>query len=82
MKYSWKHRTRSCVSTLDSTYLHSRSHGVGAWGSLAEERQQRQKGKRKGGMMEGEREGGSEVRGVKERWGERGEKSRPGVQGM
>ena len=37
---------------------------------MAEERQHRQKGRRKGGMMEGAKEGGSEVRGVKERRGE------------
>lgn len=52
------------------TEIWSREREREAWGLLAEEKQQRQKGKRRGGMMEGAREGGSEVRGVKERWRE------------
>lgn len=45
------------------------SRGLGLTGRGKGEKAE--KGKREGGMMEGEREGGSEVRGVKER--ERGE---------
>lgn len=49
-----------------------------------EARWQKRGKRKKGGMMEGAREGGSEVRGVKVRWREGGgEKARgPVVQGM
>ncbi|KAK2897632.1 hypothetical protein Q8A73_014012 [Channa argus] len=48
-------------------YLHSQSNREEAWGSLAAEKEQWQKRKSKGRMMQGEKEGGSEVRGVKEK---------------
>lgn len=57
MKYSWQHRTRPCVSTLDSTYLHSRSYGVEAWGSLAEEKQQKAERKEERGDDGGSKRG-------------------------
>lgn len=67
MKYSSKHQTHLRASTLD---LHLQGYVTEARSCREEEKAAERKG-----MKEGERRGGSEVRGVKENWGE-GEKGR------